>query len=66
MHISLDALGPNETEVKVRDLSASEAERRLDGPRPRREAGRLSAHDQRFERWRESWTSGFMNAPSGR
>jgi hypothetical protein len=31
MHISLDALGPNETEVKVRDLSVSEAERRLDG-----------------------------------
>jgi len=31
MHISLDALGPNETEVKVRDLSASEAEHRLDG-----------------------------------
>jgi len=30
MHISLDALGPNETEVKVRDLSVSEAERRLD------------------------------------
>jgi len=30
MHIGLNALGPNETEVKVRDLSVSQAARRLE------------------------------------